>query len=127
MRDAMRPTLRKLVWIAPIALLALALCVLLGGELVKWLWNAILPGLFSFPRIGFWQALGLLALCRILFGGLGVRTRGGSGWRDRMEARQFLSMTPEERERFRVKMRMRWGLGRDSGTTGPDADGSASI
>ena len=121
----MRPNLRKLFWIAPIALLALALCVVLGGELVKWLWNALLPGLFSFPRIGFWQALGLLALCRILFGGLGVRTRAGSGWRDRMEARQFLSMTPEERERFRMNMRFRWGRGPDS--RGPEPGGSASI
>ena len=123
----MRPNVRRLFWIGPLAILALILCVVLGGELVKWLWNALLPGLFSFPRIGFWQALGLLLLCRVLFGGLGVRTRGGRGWRDRMEARQFMKMTPEERERFRVNMRVRWGMGPESGRPGDDSGGTASI
>ena len=35
------------------------------------LWNWLLPPLFGWRTLGFWQALGLLALCRILFGGLG--------------------------------------------------------
>lgn len=36
-----------------------------------WLWNWLIPELFGFKPIDFWQAVGLLALARILFGGLG--------------------------------------------------------
>jgi hypothetical protein len=35
------------------------------------LWNWLLPPLFGWRQITFWQALGILALCRILFGGFG--------------------------------------------------------
>ena len=43
----------------------------IGGEIVRLLWNWLLPPLFGWRQITFWQALGLLALCRILFGGFG--------------------------------------------------------
>jgi hypothetical protein len=51
--------------------------------------------------ITFWQALGLLVLSRILFGGCG----GGSNGRHKSE---WKKMTPEEREKFRADMRSRW-------------------
>ena len=42
--------------------------------IVMQLWNCLLPDLFTgVSRIGYWQALGVLLLSRILFGGL----RGG--------------------------------------------------
>ncbi|HEX5042860.1 MAG TPA: hypothetical protein VFV75_08125 [Candidatus Polarisedimenticolaceae bacterium] len=96
----MRPRAKKLVWIAPLAIVAMAAFLALGGTVVRLLWNGLLPDLFGFPAVTFWQALGLLALCRILFGGFGM---GGSrrGGRAEMWAR----MTPEERERFRERMR----------------------
>jgi hypothetical protein len=93
---------RRWIFIAPIAILAILLVAFIGGELVKLLWNWLLPPLLGAPQVTFWQALGLLALCRILFGGLG---RPG-GYRRRMDY-----MTPEERERFRQKMRERFGFG----------------
>jgi hypothetical protein len=43
-----------------------------GGFIVMQLWNWLLPAIFGWKAVTFWQALGLLALCRILFGGLGV-------------------------------------------------------
>ncbi len=68
------------------------------------LWNWLTPGLFGWHMISFWQALGLLFLCKILFGGF----RGGHGphlhWRRRMMER-WEQMTPEEREKFRESMR----------------------
>src|SRR5574341_1143280 len=67
------------------------------------------PVLFGWPSITFWQALGLLALCRILFGGLGLHGSGRSGFRRRMHER-WERMTPEERERFRQGFRGRFGL-----------------
>ncbi|HEX4824164.1 MAG TPA: hypothetical protein VFV19_07605 [Candidatus Polarisedimenticolaceae bacterium] len=71
----MNPRKRKLIWIAPLALLGIAAFVFIGGELVKVLWNWLLPPLLGWPMLGFWQALGLLVLARILFGGL--RSGGG--------------------------------------------------
>jgi hypothetical protein len=91
---------RKWIFIAPLAMAGLVLCAFLGGAIVMLLWNALLPPLFGWPAVTFWQALGLLALCRILFGGLG---RHGGGYRS--------NRTPEERERLRRRIRARFGLG----------------
>ena len=55
-------------------------------------------------------ALGMLALCRILFGGLGLHGSGRSRWRGRMGER-WERMTPEERMRFREGLRGRCDLG----------------
>ena len=73
----------------------------LFGFIVMHLWNWLLPPLFGWQLIGFWQAVGLLLLARILFGG--IRGRGGwrGHWRSRMRER-WEQMTPEEREKFRA-------------------------
>ena len=84
--------------------LFVAAAVLVFGYVVMSLWNWLVPTLFSGPVIGWWQAIGLLVLSKILFGGM--RGRGGHWgrkgwyWRKRMEER-MASMTPEEREKFR--------------------------
>jgi hypothetical protein len=101
---------RKLAVIAPLAILGMALFIALGGWIVELLWNWLLPPLFGWHAITFWQALGLLALCRILFGGLGFRGGPGSSVRRRM-AERWEHMTPEERERFRQGLRARCGFG----------------
>ena len=65
----MRVSLRSLIRIAPLPILGILGFIFIGGFIVMHLWNWLLPELFGWPQIGFWQALGLLALCRILFGG----------------------------------------------------------
>ena len=98
-----RRGMRKL-WIAiPLVIIAAAVC----GFVVMSLWNWLAPALFGWRQITFWQALGLLALCRILFGGFGWHRPGRRGLRRRIGER--CNMTPEERERFRETMRARWG------------------
>ena len=87
---------RRWIFIAPIAILGILLVAFIGGELVKLLWNWLLPPLFGVPQVTFWQALGLLALCRILFGGHGYR--------------RSRAHTAEERERFRQGIRRRFGF-----------------
>ena len=51
----------------------------LGGLVVMLLWNWLVPELFAGHAVTYWQALGLLALSRILFGGLGGRAGRGRG------------------------------------------------
>ena len=77
--------------------------------MVMRLWNWLLPVLFGWRQINFWQAFGLLALCRILFGGIGgMRAALARNFRRRM-AERCEPMTPEERERFRQGVRARLG------------------
>jgi len=101
---------KKWIWLAPLAILALLGFIARGGEVVEKLWNWLLPPLFGWRQITFWQAIGLLALCRILFGGWGCHGSPRSDFRRRMADRQE-QMTPEERERFRQGMRARCGFG----------------
>jgi len=99
---------RKWVFLAPLAILGLLLFIALGGEVVRQLWNWLLPPLFGLRQITFWQAIGILALCRILFGGFGGRGSYRSNIRRRVADRmadRWERMTPEERERFRQGIR----------------------
>jgi hypothetical protein len=110
---------RKWIFIAPAALLGIVLFTFIGGEVVRLLWNWLLPPLFGWRQVTFWQALGLLALCRILFGGIGSHggSRSNSSMRRRMAdrmadrvAERWDHMTPEDRERFRQRIRERCGF-----------------
>jgi hypothetical protein len=105
---------KRWMWIAPLAILAMLLFIVIGGEVVMKLWNWLLPSLFAWRQITFWQAVGILALCRILFGGFGRHGFHRSNFRRRMSER-WERMTPEERERFRQGMRGRCGFGPSAG------------
>src|SRR6266567_3621415 len=110
--------LKRLIFIAPLTILGVLVFVVIGGELVMHLWNWLLPPLFGWREITFWQALGILLLCRILFGGTGGRGFGSSNLRRRVAERaaermgertaeRWERLTPEERERFKQGMRGR--------------------
>jgi len=105
----MRPRLKRMIFFAPLAIVGM-LFIAIGGEIVLHLWNWLLPPLFGWRQIGFWQALGMLVLCRILFGGSGWHRSGRSGYRRRMTER-WEHMTPEEREKLRQSWRGRCGFG----------------
>ena len=100
---------KRWIFLAPLAILGILAFIAIGGELVMHLWNWLLPPLFGWRLITFWQAVGILALCRILFGGLGRHGSGRSKFRRRM-AERWERMTPEERERRRQSWRGRWGF-----------------
>jgi hypothetical protein len=80
--------------------LVLAIIALLGWIVMR-LWNWIVPGLVADAHvIDYPHALGLLVLCRILFGGF----RGHGGCHKRMQWQQWQQwqrMTPQEREQLR--------------------------
>jgi hypothetical protein len=107
-------TRKKRILLFLVAPPAFLLFIAVGGLVVQQLWNWLLPAIFGFRQVTFWQALGLLALCRILFGGFGGRGGVRSGVSRRAAAR-WESMTPEERERFRQGMRARCGFGPPAG------------
>ncbi|GHT72783.1 hypothetical protein FACS189456_2240 [Bacteroidia bacterium] len=76
------------------------------SAVVMLLWNALVPAIFGLAVIGFWQALGLLVLARLLFGGFGNKfiasagrhAAGGFGKNPLRE--KWEKMTPEERKEF---------------------------
>ncbi len=98
--------MRKLIRIIKFALIAIVIAALLGLVVMR-LWNWLTPALFGWHVITFWQALGILILSKILFGGF--RRPGPPGFvRARMMER-WAQMTPEERDKWRQSMRGRCG------------------
>lgn len=81
----------KMLGIGLLAVVAIATLVML-------LWNALLPAIFGVQNIGFFQAMGLLILCKILFGGIGYRGFFGRHGREMRE--RWLAMSQEERDAF---------------------------
>jgi len=80
------------------------------GWVVMWLWNHLMPALFGLHSIGFWQALGLLILSKILLSGFPGRPAFSHDWRMRF-FRRWDQMTPEQREAFRAGLREGCGPG----------------
>ena len=101
---------RKWILFAPLAILAMLLFAVIGGELVLHLWNWLMPGMFGWRQITFWQAVGVLVLCRILFGGSRWRGPGRYDFRRRM-GEPWRRRTPEEREQSRQGIRDCFGFG----------------
>lgn len=85
---------------------------LVFGAIVMALWNAILPAVTGVNQISYVQALGILLLSKILFGGFGRRGGWQSGrrqhWKHNLEDR-WAGMTPEEKEKFKTEFRSRCG------------------
>lgn len=93
--------------------------LLLGGWAVMLLWNAILPDVTGVKMLTYWQAVGLLVLSRILFGGWrGGGKPGGfnkhrpdfqkhAAWREK-----WMNMSAEERIKFKQEWRERCKQGR---------------
>ncbi|MFS2063187.1 hypothetical protein ACEN8M_11990 [Duganella sp. CT11-72] len=78
------------------------------GAMVMGLWNWIMPSLITGAMtIDYWRALGLLVLCRILFGGFRGHGHGPSWQEKREHWQRWQAMTAEEREQFH-KQRANW-------------------
>jgi hypothetical protein len=85
------------------------------SAIVMLLWNFTIPGISGLACINFWQALGLLVLCRLLFGGI-----GGKFWRigwlkhhHNPIREKWLRMTPEERKEFVRNRHFKHSFGHD--------------
>jgi len=98
---------RKYCFLIPLAVVGF---LALFTYAVYALWNCVLVDVLAVKTITYWQALGLLVLAKILFGGFPHRRGGPCGhFRDRMMSKRWESATPEEREMMREEMRSRFG------------------
>lgn len=89
-------------------LVCVAAFISLFSYIVMSLWNAILPDVLHVSTINFWQAMGILVLSKILFGGFGGWGGKKHEWKRRMQEK-WQHMTPEEREQFRESLKNRFG------------------
>jgi Ca2+/H+ antiporter, TMEM165/GDT1 family len=114
--------MQKGMKIAGMIVLGILFIPLLGWA-VMFLWNAVLPGVLGVKAITFWQALGIFALCKLLFGGF----RGGGGrkraWGMKMREK-WEQMSPEERQQWKQDMRHRCGQWKNA--KGPGEAGTTS-
>ena len=103
----MRPG--RVLFFIPVALVFVTIVIAGFGSAVWQLWNHLMPAIFGLPAIGFWQAVGLLALSWLLFGGMrgpfgpmGPKGRGRwpmkTGWP---------RLSPEAQEELRDRFRER--------------------
>jgi hypothetical protein len=83
--------------------------VLTIGLVVMWLWNWLVPELLGAPTIGFFQALGLLTLCKILFGSTGSsghrRGRSNGKYLRKKLASKISRMSEKERQELKDQLR----------------------
>ncbi len=104
------------------------LAIVVFGFVTMSLWNWLVPELFNGPVIDFWQTLGLLLLSKILFSGFGGKSHGhnpnsyGAQWKKRF-VDKVSSLSPEDREAFKQKMKDKWCRWEDSTST-KDSTGS---
>ena len=104
--------MRRRPWKFLLIPFAVAGMVFLLGTVVQYLWNNILTPVAGVGALSFWQAVGLLVLCRLLFGGFGGGRRGGWGGRHRggppahLQER-WMQMSDEERARFQEEWKQR--------------------
>ena len=99
---------KRTIWTLAIIFAPLGawLFVVVVGEIVKQLWNWLLPPIFGWHEITRWQGLGLLALCRILFGGRGGHSASPPSSRRTAEDWERCRQLPE---RLRQRLRDRFG------------------
>ena len=98
---------KKFIFFLPVvALIATAL-----GFIVMYLWNWILPEVTHAGRLNFWQALGLLVLCRLLFGNFNKGGGGHNRFREKAMGMRskWQSMNDEERAKFKEEYKRRCG------------------
>lgn len=85
-----------------------SLCAVSVAALIGWvvmlLWNNVLAAVTSVKIITYWQALGLLLLSKILFGGLNKWGGKHKAWSNEMKEK-WHHMSAEEKEQFKQEWR----------------------
>ncbi len=77
--------------------------------IVMWLWNGILPEVIGVKTITYWQAMGILILSKILFGGFkGKGKKDFMDWKHEQWKARMDNFSPEEKEKFKQKLKERF-------------------
>jgi len=98
--------IKRIIFIPP----AIVAGVFIFGYVVMSLWNGILSPVLGVQTLSFWQALGILILSKILFGGF----RGGHSHHKCHDhahewSGKWMHLSPEEREKMKTEWRSRCG------------------
>lgn len=95
--------------------------IALVGLVLMLLWNWLMPELFQLPAINYYQALGLLLLSKILFGGFRGKKSYGChhheshyGWKEKFKAK-WQNMPADDRKKWEEKFGSCWKERSESG------------
>ncbi|GHU21337.1 hypothetical protein FACS1894172_14620 [Spirochaetia bacterium] len=96
----------------PLGGLCLVAIAAIFGTVTMYLWNALLPSIFGLPTISWGQAVGLLVLCRVLFGGIvgGLGHLGGGHERIGAFQGRWNAMSDEQRQHLAEEIQKRHGF-----------------
>ena len=91
---------------APFMILFVLMGVAALTAVLMLLWNAILPEVIGVKEVTYWQALGILAISKILFGGFG---RGSMKHKKRRAKfkQKFMNMSDDEKASFKSEWKSR--------------------
>lgn len=112
----------KIVGLVILGIIGITVLGLVFGILVRWLWNALMPVIFGLPEIGFWQAVGLVVLTHIFFGGHGHHYEHSRSRKSRRQDKEedpfHLEMERDYREFWREEGReaFREWMGKENGS-----------
>jgi len=80
--------------------------------MVMALWNCLLPEILGVKSISFWQAMGILVLSKILFGGFhGKFGQGMRGMKEKHLQHRMKGMSDDEKEKFKEVWRQKCSSG----------------
>ncbi|MBS1580494.1 MAG: hypothetical protein JST29_12750 [Bacteroidetes bacterium] len=90
-------------------IIGITICVISIAALLSWvvmlLWNGVLVTVTGVKLISFWQAVGILLLSKILFGGFGKGfSKHKRKWNFEMKEK-WEHMSVEEKEKFKQEWR----------------------
>lgn len=101
MKNIIKPR-RKFFFIIPVILLFAV------TGIVMWLWNMVLPNILEVKTITYWQAMGILILSKILFGGFCGFKKHHHNIHKNNFFHKLKNMTQEEREKFKDQWKQRF-------------------
>ena len=94
---------KKWVRKVPVVIAVATAGIFVFSGAVMLLWNNILPGVLHVGAITLWQAMGMLVLGKLLFGGFrGRRGMAGAHWKKHIFGK-WQDMAPEEKEMFAAR------------------------
>lgn len=65
----------KVAGLVILGIIGAAALAIVFGLIIQWLWNSLMPDIFGLPQVSYWQAVGLVVLSHILFGGHGHESK----------------------------------------------------